>query len=175
MALPFKAPKINLKGKTLGLPNTLAYPAIAAVLIGGGYMLTGGKIPNLFPSTAKPAGPKATTVSFNVYPTTVKPFRKIRLQGQFSDPNGMAASVPIAYYGIFESIPSGSDFKAGRLLVSNGVLGQNVSAFRQDIPTDNFRTGSYSVYISTRPVTSDPLAGKQAELLLSGGRSIAIG
>ena len=55
MALPFKAPKINLNGKTFGVNNTLVYPAVAAVLLGGGYLLTGGKIPNLFPSTTKAA------------------------------------------------------------------------------------------------------------------------
>lgn len=175
MALPFKAPKINLKGKTFGINNTLAYPAIAAVLIGGGYMLTGGKIPNLFPSTAKPAGPKATAVQFNVYPNSVKPFRKIRLQGQFQDANGVPAPVEYGYYAIFESVPAGADFRAGRLLVSNGILGQNVGAFRFDAPTDNMRTGPYSVYVSNKPIQKDPLSGNQAALTLAGGRSITIG
>ena len=141
MALPFKAPRINLKGKTFGVSNSLAYPAIAAVLIGGGYMLTGGKIPNLFPS-ATPAKPlsKAVRVNFNVYPPTIKPFRKIRLQGQFEDANGIPSPVEYGYYSIFESVPAGADFRAGRLLASSGIVGQNVGAFRQDIPTDNMRT-----------------------------------
>ena len=173
MALPFKAPK--LKGKTFGISNIIVYPAAAAVLLGGGYLLTGGKIPNLFPSTtAAKAVSKAVRVNYNVYPTSVKPFRKIRVQGQFEDANGIPAQVPYGYYAIFESIPAGSDFRAGRLLVSSGIVGQNVGAFRQDLPTDNMRTGSYVIYISNAPIRSDPLAGKQAELALSGGRPIAL-
>ena len=178
MALPFKAPKINLnlKGKTFGVNNTLAYPAIAAVLLGGGYLLTGGKMPNFFPSAVPPNKPLSTAVrvNFNVYPPTIKPFRKIRLQGQFEDANGVPAPVEYGYYAIFESVPAGADFRAGRLLASSGIVGQNVGAFRQDIPTDNFRTGTYVVYISNKPIRTDPLAGNQAALTLSGSRPITL-
>lgn len=175
MALPFKAPKF-LNGKTFGINNSLVYPAVAAALIGGGYLLTGGKIPNLFPPAApSKALSKAVRVNFNVYPPTIKPFRKIRLQGQFEDANGIPAPVEYGYYSIFESVPAGADFRAGRLLISSGIVGQNVGAFRIDVPTDNLRTGPYSVYVSNRPIQKDPLAGNQAALQLMGGRSIAIG
>ncbi len=173
MALPFKAP--NLKGKTFGVKNIIAYPIIGAVLLGGGYLLTGGKIPNLFPSaTPAKAASKAVRVNFNVYPPTIKPFRKIRLQGQFEDANGIPAPVEYGYYSIFESVPAGADFRAGRLLASSGIVGQNVGAFRQDIPTDNMRTGPYVVYISNRPIRTDPLAGNQAALQLAGGKPMTI-
>jgi hypothetical protein len=180
MALPFKAPKINLKGKTFGISNTLAYPAIGAILLGGGYLayqqMAGGKLNlgNLFGPPAK-TSPKAVRVNFSVYPPTIKPFRKIRLQGQFEDANGIPAPVEYGYYSIFESVPAGADFRAGRLLVSSGIVGQNVGAFRQDIATDNLRTGPYVVYVSNRPIRTDPIAGNQAALTLAGGRSIAIG
>lgn len=173
-------PKLNLKGKTFGVPNTVAYPAAGALLVGGGaiFMSLYGSsfnwdIKSLFgPPQVKQN--KAVRVNFNVYPPTIKPFRKIRLQGQFEDSNGVPAPVSIGYYAIFESVPAGYDFQQGRLLVSSGIVGQNVGAFRQDIPTDNFRTGPYVVYISNRPIRTDPVKGKQAELTLVGGKPVIL-
>lgn len=181
MAFKFKGPKFDIKGKTVGIPNTLVYPALGVGLLGGGYLLLQAhganfnwSLGNLF-GAPKSNVPKATTVSFNVYPNVVKPFRKMRLQGQFQDANGVPAPVEYGYYSIFENVPSGPYFTQGRLLVSQGIVGQNVGAFRQDIPTDNFRTGPYTVYISNKPINSDPLKGKAAELQLAGGRPITIG
>lgn len=172
-------PKLNLKGKTFGVKNTIVYPVAGAAVVGAGALLFSmyGKnfnwnIPNLFGQTKET--PKAVRVNFNVYPPTIKPFRKIRLQGQFEDANGIPAPVEYGYYAIFENIPAGTSLQQ-RLLVSSGIVGQNVGAFRQDIPTDNFRTGPYVVYISNRPIREDPLAGKQAELQLVGQKPIVIG
>ena len=170
--MALKSPiKLNLKGKTAGVSNTLVYPAVGIGLLGGAYLLYqmyGSKfnLGSVF-GVQKPEGPKAVRVSFNVYPPTIKPFRKIRVQGQFEDNNGVMATVPVAYYAVFESIPAGSSFNQ-RLMVSSGVLGQNVSSFRQDLPTDNFRTGSYNIYISNKPITSDPLTGAQVQEHLTG-------
>ena len=180
MALPLKAPKINLKGKTFGINNTLLYPAVAAAVLGGGYIFYNmygnsfnWSLPNLFGQTA-PKQNKAVRVNYNVYPNVVKPFRKIRIQGQFEDINGVPSPVPIGYYAIFENIPAGNSLEQ-RLLVSSGVVGQNVGAFRQDLPTDNFRTGGYVIYVSNRPIREDPLKGKQAELQLVGQKPIILG
>lgn len=176
MALPLKTPKLSLKKKTLGIPNTIVYPAAAILLLGGGYVaytkLGGGdlKLPNLdwlFGGPPKPGVPQAVRVNFNVYPPVVKPFRKLRLQGQFEDMNGIPAPVPYGYYAIFESVPAGQSFQK-RLLVSSGIVGQNVGAFRQDIPTDNFRTGPYTVYVSNRPIREDPAPATEVQAQLTG-------
>ena len=172
--------KLNIQGKTFGIKNTLVYPVAGLALLGGGALFIsqygknfGFNLNNLF-GTPTTATPKAVTVSFNVYPPTIKPFRKLRLQGQFQDANGIPAPVPYGYYAIFENVPAGSYASQGRLLVSQGIVGQNVGAFRQDIPTDNFRTGPYTVYISNKPINSDPLKGKQVELQLAGGRPVTL-
>lgn len=180
MAFKFKAPKFDIKGKTVGIPNTLVYPALGIGILGGGALLLQShakdfnwSLGNLF-GAPKTNVPKAVRVNFNVYPNVVKPFRKIRLQGQFEDSNGVPAPVEYGYYSIFENVPSGPYFTQGRLLVSSGIVGQNVGAFRMDAPTDNFRTGPYTVYVSNKPIRSDPLAGKQAELQIAGGRPITL-
>jgi len=177
-----KLPKLNLQGKTFGIKNTLVYPvAGVAAIAGAGLFISqygknfGFNIGNLFGAPTKEAGPKAVRVNFNIYPPVIKPFRKIRLQGQFEDANGNLATVPVGHYAVFENVPAGSYAKEGRLLASTGIVGQNVSSFRTDIPTDNWRTGPYTVYISNAPIRSDPLAGKQIELQLAGGRPIVIG
>ena len=182
MGLPLKAPKLSLKKKTFGIPNTLVYPAwLVAVGIGGYYLwqtygssLNLPKLEWLFGGQPKPEVPKAVRVNFNVYPPVVKPFRKLRLQGQFEDMNGMVANVAYGYYSIFESVPAGQSFQK-RLLVSSGIVGQNVGAFRQDIPTDNFRTGPYTVYISNRPIREDPGAGPEVFQQLTGRQPFTIG
>lgn len=174
-------PKLNLKGKTFGVKNTIAYPVAGlGLLAGGAYLLWsayGGSfnwsLPNLFGQPTVKEN-KAVRVSFNVYPNVVKPFRKIRVQGQFEDANGIVSNVPVAYYAIFESVASGSYATEGRLLVSSGVLGYNVGAFRQDLITDNYRTGPYTIYLSNKAITSDPLRGKQAELQILGRRPISL-
>jgi hypothetical protein len=177
MALPRL--KLNLKGKTFGINNTLVYPAAGIATLGGAYLLyttmfnKSFDLSSLFGPPAAAKTSQAVRVNFNVYPPTIKPFRKIRLQGQFEDANGIPAPVEYGYYAIFENVPAGTNFQQ-RLLVSSGIVGQNVGAFRQDIPTDNFRTGPYTVYVSNRPIRTDPLAGKQAELQLAGGRSITL-
>jgi hypothetical protein len=182
--MALKVPRLNLQGKTFGVKNTLVYPiAGVAALAGAGLFISkygqnfGFNIGNLFgaPNANAKAAPKAVRVNFNVYPPVIKPFRKIRLQGQFEDANGIPAPVEYGYYAIFENVPAGSNWQQGRLLTSSGIVGQNVGAFRQDIPTDNFRTGPYVVYISNSPIRSDPLQGKQVELQLAGGRPITIG
>lgn len=172
---------LNLKGKTFGIKNTLAYPVLGlgalAVLGGGALMLSqGGQLPNLFgpPAPTTPVS-SAVRVLFNVYPPVVKPFRKIRLQGQFEDANGMPATVPIGYYTIFENVPQGPYFSAGRLITSRGIVGNNVAAFKIDVPTDNFRTGPYTVYVSNRPILEDPLKGKLAEQSILGDFPATIG
>jgi hypothetical protein len=175
-------PKLNLKGKTFGIKNTLVYPVGAVAVLGGGALLLTayGKnfnwnLGSLFgPQTPQAATPKAVRVNYNIYPPTIKPFRKIRIQGQFEDANGVPATVPIGYYAIFENVPSGSYASEGRNLVSTGIVGQNVGAFRQDIPTDNWRTGPYTIYVSNAPIRTDPLKGKQVELQLMGGRPISL-
>lgn len=179
LALKLKAPRLSLKGKTFGINNTLVYPAAGIGLLGGAYLLFqmyGAKfnLAGLLGGQQQQQGPVATRVSFNVYPPTIKPFRKIRVQGQFESSNGVAATVPIAYYAIFESIPAGSSFNQ-RLMVSSGVLGQNVNAFRQDIATDNMRTGTYNIYISNKPITQDPLTGAQVQEHLTGRMPFTIG
>jgi hypothetical protein len=171
---------LNLKGKTMGIKNTLAYPVIGlgAIALGvGGLVMTGKlNLSSIFPPET-PAAPvsKAVRVLFNVYPPTIKPFRKIRLQGQFEDMNGMPAPVQTGYYTIFENVPQGPYFSAGRLITSRGILGSNVSAFKIDVPTDNFRTGPYTVYVSNRPILEDPLKGKLAEQQLLGEFPATIG
>jgi hypothetical protein len=172
---------LNLKGKTMGIKNTLAYPVIGlgALALGvGGLVMSGNlKLDSIFPpeTPTKPAGPTAVRVMFNVFPPVIKPFRKIRIQGQFEDANGQIAPVPTGYYAIFESVPAGPYFSAGRLLTSRGIVGTNVGAFKQDIPTDNFRTGGYTIYVSNRPILEDPLKGKLAEQQILGDFPATIG
>jgi hypothetical protein len=172
---------LNLKGKTFGIKNTLAYPVLglgALALAGGALVMTGNlNLSSIFPSQEppKPATPNAVRVMFNVYPPTVKPFRKLRLQGQFEDMNGQVAIVPMGYYTIFENVPQGPYFSAGRLITSRGILGTNVGAFKIDVATDNFRTGPYTVYVSNRPILEDPLKGALAEQSLLGDFPATIG
>lgn len=175
-------PKLNVKGKTLGFPNTLVYPVAGIAVLGGGALFLSQyasnfnwSLPNILGDAQKNVKvPQAVRVNFNVYPPTIKPFRKLRLQGQFEDANGIPAPVQYGYYAIFENVPAGPYMSQGRLLVSSGIVGQNVGAFRQDIPTDNFRTGPYTVYVSNSPIRTDPLQGKQAELQLAGGRPVTL-
>lgn len=165
--------KLNLKGKTFGLDNTLVYPAAAVAVLGGAALfITSSNISFGVPKTTEPP---AVRVNYNIYPPVIKPFRKIRIQGQFESANGVPAAVPFGYYAIFENVPAGSYSREGRLLVSSGIVGQNVSVFRQDLPTDNFRTGPYTIYVSNAPIREDPLKGKQVELQLAGGRPVTIG
>ena len=128
---------LNLKGKTFGIKNSLAYPVLglgAVALLGGGAMLLsqGGGLQLFAPPPVAPSGPPvpvATRVLFNVYPPVVKPFSKLRLQGQFEDLNGAPAPVSTGYYTIFENVPQGPYFSAGSLITSRGILGTNVSSF----------------------------------------------
>jgi len=173
-------PKLNLQGKTFGVKNTLVYPVAGIAALGGAALFIsqygknfGFNLGNLFGAPTTKA-PQAVRVTYNVYPNVIKPFRKIRIQGQFESENGIPAPVPYGYYAIFENVPAGSYAREGRLLVSSGIVGQNVGAFRQDLPTDNFRTGPYTIYVSNAPIREDPLKGKQVELQLAGGRPVTL-
>lgn len=186
-SLRFPRLKPNLKGKTFGVQNTLFYPiATAGVLLGGGgilwYANQQGYIDlsklnfNLdFLNLPGANLSKAERVIFNVYPPVIKPFRRIKLRGSFEDNQGNAQPVSTGYYGIFENVQAGAFAKEGRLMVSRGVIGQGISNFDINVPTDNFRPGPYTVYVSNKPIIDDPLRGKEIELQLVGDKPLIIG
>lgn len=167
-----------LKGKTLGVKNNILIPIIG---IGGGalglwYLLDSGAFKKFYQIGAQKQAPitVAQRLIFNVYPPVVKPFRQIKVRGQFEDMAGNAAPVQTAYYAIFENVAAGPYVSEGRQMVSRGNIGNYVSVFDVNITTENFRPGPYTIYISNKPILSDPLKGKSAELQLVGERLINI-
>lgn len=171
-------------GKTAGIPNWFLVPfGIGTAALGLYLAHSEGYLDSLYKSlsstlsfsdTSTPTT-KAQRVIFNVYPPVIKPFRRIKLRGTFEDNQGVIQPVNIGYYAIFENVQAGAYAKEGRLMVSRGVLGQGISNFDVNVPTDNFRPGPYTVYVSNKPIIDDPLRGKAIELELVGRQPLIIG
>lgn len=169
-------------GKTAGIPNWFLVPvAIGGAGLGLYYAYTEGYFDSLLKGISFPdiSGSTTTTkaqrVIFNVYPPVIKPFRRIKLRGSFEDNQGVIQPVNIGYYAIFENVQAGPYASEGRLMVSRGIIGQGISNFDINVPTDNFRPGPYTVYVSNKPIVDDPLRGKAVELELVGRQPLIIG
>lgn len=123
-----------------GVENNTVYMA------GGGILLVGGvvalAVTGILPL---PGLGQAASATVNVYPANVKTGDLVTFEGDFRGATGSNVTLPNAYIAVFEDTGN---------KVYDSSLGMFVSHFKVQIPTANYRDGSYTVVVSDQPIAS---------------------
>lgn len=154
MALPNVSTVIRSKTK-IGKTSVPTVAIIGGVVVAGAVtflaLTSQGLIPDplgIFKGGALKVVQTAADVQFDVQPDQVRPNSFTTLVGRFVDEQNRTVAVKEGWYYVFEDIGINA-----RELKLSGSLGQNVSTFKQNLPTTAFRSGTYSVRIIDRPLT----------------------
>ena len=101
----------------------------------------------------------AATATVNVYPANVKTGDLVTFEGDFRGLGGGMVTLYTAYISVFEDTGN---------KVYDTTLGMFVSHYKVQVPTTNYRDGSYTVVVSDKPisapagVTPNPITGVAA-------------
>jgi hypothetical protein len=137
-----------------GLDNNTIYMGAGGIVLVGGVVMMGamGIIPI-------PGFGNASTATVNVYPANVKTGDLVTFEGDFRGVSGGMVTLYTAYIAVFEDTGN---------KVYDSTLGMFVSHYKVQVPTANYRDGSYTVVVSDKPisgpagVTPNPVTGVAA-------------
>jgi hypothetical protein len=115
-------------------------------MAGGGILLVGTVLmAGLTGIIPLPGMGQAASATVNVYPANVKTGDLVTFEGDFRGVSGGVVTLPTAYIAIFEDTGN---------KVYDSTLGMFVSHYKIQIPTSNYRDGSYTVVVSDQPIAS---------------------
>ena len=136
------------------MPKAVIYPAVAGGILLSGYVLIQNNIIPIPPELralfdqifgAARGGPNATTAIFESA-EAVKPRVAVPVKGTFVNEAQVPRAVPQAYWYVKDHV--------GNVRL-NGIIGQDVTEFSFNIPTDSLETEKdYTIYLSDAPANA---------------------